>query len=538
MLNNWLHYTQFGCIIFIRSKLIYTVTVEISFTIEINEGSDALVEAYLQQPSVYLRDAKKALKKIEGLALLYAQSKILQTPVAEGIATQINNSSIPKMINTLFSPSFLGIVFTGYLATNTLAIADNYKQQVSSHKVSTKYTKRIDEISDYFHSICFETEKKREIDINNYSDEEIMIGLSQFIEKDLAEQINNVDNEEMQKCSAELKEIAETIKTLALISSTSLKNSIVAGKFNMGKASYYYGSLLSYNTTTSKALDQLVNKQLKDFINLRDPVNSALNVATVVGTGYLVNNLAHMSTTANPFTAVFAPVIAKIIPLTIAFAVVYFLDFLVKLVFGRMLLKTYTAMFTGTSYTPSKNEIQQFADIYKTYQDITTNLNDIKEKVELPELKKVLEKAQKEIEKQLVNSAVVIHMNKAIKQAQEKMDKNPQFRKNVEQALSFLNKKLSTLPNRNVQSVVAMCSKEIQKAKKPDRQAVAVASQILITQMVNKEIGSEGQKLLMAMLQQDNMPVKTSKAFTDLCKQELSVLNNLNNIKIKSDITL
>jgi len=50
----------------------------------------------VKQPSEYRNETKQIIKRREGLAILFAGNRLLQTPMAGDLGTQINNSFIPK----------------------------------------------------------------------------------------------------------------------------------------------------------------------------------------------------------------------------------------------------------------------------------------------------------------------------------------------------------------------------------------------------------------------------------------------------------
>jgi len=99
--------------------------------------------------------------------------------MAGDLATQINNSFIPQTIEKLFSPTYLKLIPTGYVSANILATSFAYKEKLEAlhtkHEktVHKEYKKRINEVSDYFYSICFKPDDKPKTDLSKFADEEI-----------------------------------------------------------------------------------------------------------------------------------------------------------------------------------------------------------------------------------------------------------------------------------------------------------------------------------------------------------------------------
>jgi len=407
----------------------------------------------VKQPSEYLKETKQIIKRLEGLAILFTGNRLLQTPMAGDLATQINNSFIPQTIEKLFSPTYLKLILTGYVSANILATSFAYKEKLEAlntkHEkfIPKEYKKRINEVSDYFYSICFKPDSKPKTDLSKYADEEILMGLSQFIEQHLAQPMQAADNEELRQCSVELQGIANELKELSVITSKSTKYNLLSRQ-ELREASKYYGDSLLNNANpyTNKALDKLISRQFS-FINIHDPINSALNIATAVGMGALFKNVLNLQATTNPFTAMLAPVVDKIIPLTILFAIVFFTKTVANLIFGRSLLKIYTSSVAGVSYTPPKKETQQFVDLCKTWKNIEETMTDIKQKIDQPEISSAVNKIEKEVNQLLLNNVLVLHYNSVVKHIQQKIESDPAFNKAVQEALNKLNEKQrSTFP--------------------------------------------------------------------------------------------
>ncbi len=499
----------------------------------------------VKQPSEYLKETKQIIKRLEGLAILFAENRLLQTPMASDLATQINNSFIPQTIEKLFSPTYLKLILTGYVSANILATSFAYKEKLETlntkHEkfIPKEYKKRINEVSDYFYSICFKPDSKPKTDLSKYADEEILMGLSQFIEQHLAQPMQAADNEELRQCSVELQGIANELKKLSVITSKSNKYNLLSRQ-ELREASKYYGDSLLNNANpyTNKALDKLISRQFS-FINIHDPINSALNIATAVGMGALFKNVLNLQATTNPFTAMLAPVVDKIIPLTILFAIVFFIKTVANLIFGRSLLKIYTSTVAGVSYTPPKKETQQFVDLCKTWKNIEETMTDIKQKIDQPEISSAVNKIEKEVNQLLLNNALVLHYNSVVKHIQQKIESDPAFNKAVQEVLNKLNKAFASQTSKDkLQTAIDLCNAEVEKATGKEKQAMVAATHIFIMQVTNRELSSKDRELLHKVLQQNKQSVTVSKQYTELCRRELAILQSKVVVRPQNNLAL
>ena len=499
----------------------------------------------VKQPSEYLKETKQIIKRLEGLAILFAENRLLQTPMAGDLATQINNSFIPQTIEKLFSPTYLKLILTGYVSANILATSFAYKEKLETlntkHEkfIPKEYKKRINEVSDYFYSICFKPDSKPKTDLSKYADEEILMGLSQFIEQHLAQPMQAADNEELRQCSVELQGIANELKKLSVITSKSTKYNLLSRQ-ELREASKYYGDSLLNNANpyTNKALDKLISRQFS-FINIHDPINSALNIATAVGMGALFKNVLNLQATTNPFTAMLAPVVDKIIPLTILFATVFFIKTVANLIFGRSLLKIYTSTVAGVSYTPPKKETQQFVDLCKTWKNIEETMTDIKQKIDQPEIISAVNKIEKEVNQLLLNNVLVLHYNSVVKHIQQKIESDPAFNKAVQEALNKLNKAFTDQTSTDkLQTAIDLCNAEVEKATGKEKQAMVAAAHIFIMQTANRELTSKDRELLHTVLQQNKQSITVSKQYVELCRKELAILQSKSVVRPQNDLVL
>lgn len=499
----------------------------------------------VKQPSEYLKETKQIIKRLEGLAILFAGNRLLQTPMAGDLATQINNSFIPQTIEKLFSPTYLKLILTGYVSANILATSFAYKEKLETlntkHEkfIPKEYKKRINEVSDYFYSICFKPDSKPKTDLSKYADEEILMGLSQFIEQHLAQPMQTMDNEELKQCAVELQGIANELKKLSVITSKSTKYNLLSRQ-ELREASKYYGDSLLNNANpyTNKALDKLISRQFS-FINIHDPINSALNIATAVGIGALFKNVLNMEATTNPFTTMLAPVVDKIIPLTILSAIVFFIKTVANLIFGRSLLKIYTSTVAGVSYTPPKKETQQFVDLCKAWKNVEETMANIKQKIDQPELNSAVNRVEKEVNQLLLNNALVLHYNSVVKHIQQKIENNPAFNKAVQEALSKLNKAFASQTSKDkLQTAIDLCNAEVEKATGKEKQAMVAAAHIFIMQTANRELTSKDRELLHTVLQQNKQSITVSKQYVELCRKELAILQSKSVVRPQNDLVL
>jgi len=499
----------------------------------------------VKQPSEYLKETKQIIKRLEGLAILFAENRLLQTPMAGDLATQINNSFIPQTIEKLFSPTYLKLILTGYVSANILATSFAYKEKLEAlntkhEKITPKeYKKRINEVSNYFYSICFKPDDKPKTDLSKFADEEILMGLSQFIEQHLAQPMQTIDNEELKQCAVELQGIADELKKMSVITSKSAKYNLLNRK-ELREASKYYGDSLLNNANpyTNKALDKLISRQFS-FINIHDPINSALNIATAVGMGALFKNVLNLQATTNPFTAMLAPVVDKIIPLTILFATVFFIKTVANLIFGRSLLKIYTSTVAGVSYTPPKKETQQFVDLCKTWKNIEETMTDIKQKIDQPEIISAVNKIEKEVNQLLLNNVLVLHYNSVVKHIQQKIESDPAFNKAVQEALNKLNKAFTDQTSTDkLQTAIDLCNAEVEKATGKEKQAMVAATHIFIMQTANRELTSKDRELLHTVLQQNKQSITVSKQYVELCRKELAILQSKSVVRPQNDLVL
>lgn len=499
----------------------------------------------VKQPSEYLKETKQITKRLEGLAILFTENRLLRTPMAGDLATQINNSFIPQTIEKLFSPTYLKLILTGYVSANILATSFAYKEKLETlntkHEkfIPKEYKKRINEVSDYFYSICFKPDSKPKTDLSKYADEEILMGLSQFIEQHLAQPMQAADNEELRQCSVELQGIANELKKLSVITSKSTKYNLLSRQ-ELREASKYYGDSLLNNANpyTNKALDKLISRQFS-FINIHDPINSALNIATAVGMGALFKNILNVQATTNPFTAMLAPVADKIIPLTILLAVVFFIKTVANLIFGHLLLKTYTSTIAGVSYTPPKKETQQFVDLCKTWKNIEETMTDIKQKIDQPEISSAVNKIEKEVNQLLLNNALVLHYNSVVKHIQQKIESDPAFNKAVQEALNKLNKAFTDQTSTDkLQTAIDLCNAEVEKATGKEKQAMVAATHIFIMQTANRKLTSKDRDLLHKVLQQNKQSITVSKQYVELCKKELAILQSKSVVRPQNNLVL
>lgn len=499
----------------------------------------------VKQPSEYLKETKQIIKRLEGLAILFAGNRLLQTPMAGDLATQINNSFIPQTIEKLFSPTYLKLILTGYVSANILATSFAYKEKLETlntkHEkfIPKEYKKRINEVSDYFYSICFKPDSKPKTDLSKYADEEILMGLSQFIEQHLAQPMQTMDNEELKQCAVELQGIANELKKLSVITSKSTKYNLLSRQ-ELREASKYYGDSLLNNANpyTNKALDKLISRQFS-FINIHDPINSALNIATAVGIGALFKNVLNMEATTNPFTTMLAPVVDKIIPLTILSAIVFFIKTVANLIFGRSLLKIYTSTVAGVSYTPPKKETQQFVDLCKAWKNVEETMANIKQKIDQPELNSAVNRVEKEVNQLLLNNALVLHYNSVVKHIQQKIENNPAFNKAVQEALSKLNKAFASQTSKDkLQTAIDLCNAEVEKATGKEKQAMVAAAHIFIMQTANRELTSKDRELLHTVLQQNKQSITVSKQYVELCRKELAILQSKSVVRPQNNLVL
>jgi len=499
----------------------------------------------VKQPSVYLKETKQVIRKLEGLAILFAGNKLLQTPIASDLASQMSSSFIPQTIERLFSPTYLKLILTGYVSTNVLATSLAYKERLEAlhtkhEKITPKeYKKRINEVSNYFYSICFKPDDKPKTDLSKFADEEILMGLSQFIEQHLAQPMQTMDNEELKQCAVELQGIADELKKMSVITSKSNKYNLLSRK-ELREASKYYGDSLLNNANSymDKTLDKLISRQF-NFINIHDPINSALDIATAIGMGALFKNVLNMEATTNPFTAILAPVADKIIPLTILLAVAFFIKTVANLIFGRLLLKTYTSTIAGVSYTPPKKETQQFVDLCKAWKNVEETMANIKQKIDQPELNSAVNRVEKEVNQLLLNNALVLHYNGAVKRIEQKIENNPAFNKAVQEALSKLNKAFASQTSKDkLQTAIDLCNTEVEKATGKEKQAMVAASHIFIMQVANRELSSKDRDLLHKVLQQNKQSVTVSKQYTELCRKELAILQSKSVVRPQNDLVL